>query len=239
MKYMGSKSRIAKYIVPIIQKSIDESGTTTYIEPFCGGCNIIDSVRVDRRIANDINPFLIALYNAVVNRSEKLPDVITREEYANVRSNQSGFPMWYVGAVGFLASYNGKFFGGYSGVVNTRGGIRNYYDEAKRNLEAQVPHLRGVEFAYTDYNAILPKRAVIYCDPPYAGVTGYGGAPTFDHDRFWEYVRFISEDNIVFVSEHQAPKDFECIWQKPVTRTLDNATRAVAVEKLFQFKSTM
>ena len=37
MKYMGSKSRIAKYIVPILQESIDSNNVTTYIEPFVGG----------------------------------------------------------------------------------------------------------------------------------------------------------------------------------------------------------
>lgn len=37
MKYMGSKSRIAKYIVPIIQSYIDNYNIKTYVEPFCGG----------------------------------------------------------------------------------------------------------------------------------------------------------------------------------------------------------
>ena len=37
MNYMGSKSRIAKYIVPIIQSYIDDYGINTYIEPFVGG----------------------------------------------------------------------------------------------------------------------------------------------------------------------------------------------------------
>lgn len=37
MKYMGSKSRIAKYIVPIIQSCIDENNITEYYEPFVGG----------------------------------------------------------------------------------------------------------------------------------------------------------------------------------------------------------
>lgn len=37
MKYMGSKSRIAKYIVPILQECIDSNHVTTYIEPFVGG----------------------------------------------------------------------------------------------------------------------------------------------------------------------------------------------------------
>ena len=37
MKDMGSKSRIAKHIVPIIQDYIDENQVKYYIEPFVGG----------------------------------------------------------------------------------------------------------------------------------------------------------------------------------------------------------
>lgn len=53
-----------------------------------------------------------------------LPDEITKEEYNAVRkSYQTGdskYPDWYIGAVGFLASYNGKFFGGRAGIVKQR-----------------------------------------------------------------------------------------------------------------------
>lgn len=50
---MGSKAKIAKFIVPIIQQKIDESGKKIYIEPFAGGCNVIDKVKAERRIASD------------------------------------------------------------------------------------------------------------------------------------------------------------------------------------------
>lgn len=62
MKYFGSKSRIAKYIVPILQKEIDENQIRTYLEPFCGGCNIIDKIKCESKIANDLNEYLIALF---------------------------------------------------------------------------------------------------------------------------------------------------------------------------------
>jgi DNA adenine methylase len=42
MKYMGSKRRIAKEILPIILK--DRKPSQWYVEPFCGGANIIDKV---------------------------------------------------------------------------------------------------------------------------------------------------------------------------------------------------
>lgn len=34
IKYLGSKSRIAKFIVPILQKEIDDNNINVYIEPF-------------------------------------------------------------------------------------------------------------------------------------------------------------------------------------------------------------
>ena len=59
---MGSKSRIAKYIVPIIQNYIDKNYITKYIEPFCGGCNIIDKIKCDNKIASDSHKYLIEMF---------------------------------------------------------------------------------------------------------------------------------------------------------------------------------
>lgn len=55
MKYMGSKAKVARYIVPIIQEQIERSGYETYLEPFCGGCNVIDKIEAPQRIASDCN----------------------------------------------------------------------------------------------------------------------------------------------------------------------------------------
>lgn len=45
-----------------------------------------------------------------------------------------------------------------------------------------------------------------------------------------------SKDNIVFISEENAPDDFEIVWQQEVTRTQDNRKRETAVEKLFKWR---
>ena len=42
MKYVGSKARISRHILPIIQGAIDRNGIETYVEPFVGGGNLID-----------------------------------------------------------------------------------------------------------------------------------------------------------------------------------------------------
>lgn len=239
---MGSKSRIVSEIAPIIQKYVDKSESKVYFEPFCGGCNVIDHIKAYARIAADNQKYLIALYKNL-HRLCELPDFVTKEHYDSVRRcyNTGGdeYEDWYIGAIGFLASYNGRFFdGGYAGIRRTKIGTeRDYYAEAKRNLEAQVPNLAGIEFYCLDYiNINGINGCVVYCDPPYSGAKKYGSSKNFDHDKFWAWVRKISRNNVVLISEHNAPDDFECIWEQEVTRTIDNTKRVRATEKLFIMK---
>lgn len=239
---MGSKSRIAKDIVPIIQKYIDDNNVTNYLEPFVGGANIIDKVKCQNRYGGDISEYLIELYKNL-DKVSTLPREVSKEYYSEVRTcynNKSNeFSKWYIGAIGFLASYNGRFFdGGYAGIVHTKANtVRNYYDEAKRNLEAQIPNLQGVKWDWQDYRKIKEtKDFVIYCDIPYKDTKQYNTSKNFDYDTFWQWVRDRSKDNIVIVSECQAPDDFECIWQQEVLRTVDNTKRVSSVEKLFTYR---
>lgn len=231
MKYMGSKSRIAKDIVLIIQGYIDKGDTDVYVEPFVGGANVIDKIECDIRIGVDCNPYLIELFR-YVQRGGMLPNKISREEYVNVREHKEQYEPWLVGCVGYLASYNGKFFGGYSGRVLTKiGMVRDYYDESKRNLLRQAKKIKSVEFIKDDYRNLKCNGCVIYCDPPYAGTTGY--VDSFDNEEFWNVVREWSKNNIVLVSEQVAPPDFKVVWQKDIVRTQDNQSRKIITEKLF------
>lgn len=85
------------------------------------------------------------------------------------------------------------------------------------------------------YDKLSVKNAVIYCDPPYEGTTKY--KDDFDHKKYWKWVRNMSIDNIVICSEYNAPEDFDCIWAKELTTTLDKASRTKAIEKLFVHSS--
>ena len=61
MKYMGSKNRIAKHILPIMLKEMEDKGYTTWVEPFVGGGNTIDKVpETYKRIGADLNEHTIA-----------------------------------------------------------------------------------------------------------------------------------------------------------------------------------
>lgn len=242
---MGSKSRIVKYILPIIQQRIEDYNIETYIEPFCGGCNVIDKVKCEQKIASDNHKYLISLF-LNIDKINQLPDFVSKEHYSEVREcfndGKSTFPDWYVGAIGFLASYNGRFFdGGYAGVVHTKANTeRNYYDEAKRNFIKQVSNLTEISFQYGDYEELYSNNedCLFYCDIPYKETKQYGSSKNFDYERFWIWAERMSEKNIVLVSEHQAPSRWDCIWQQEVQRTIDNSKRVKAVEKLFEIRKT-
>lgn len=44
MKYMGSKNRIAKHILPIMLAEAEKHNITTWVEPFVGSWGMIDKV---------------------------------------------------------------------------------------------------------------------------------------------------------------------------------------------------
>ena len=240
---MGSKSKYAKYIVPILQKCIDDNNITTYIECFVGGANIIDKIKCDKRIGYDRSDTLIALLTQAANNFDDVMKDGSRELWdkgkAYVKDGRMPEDMTLaeIGAMEFFASFcNGGFPRGYAKNTETR----NYYNEAYRNMKEQAPQLAGIEFKCQNYWELDENisGAVIYLDPPYANtkIYGYANQPKMDYNHFWNWVRKISKRNYVFISEQTAPEDFEVIWEQEVTRTTNKENNFKAVEKLFKYK---
>lgn len=229
MVYMGSKNRIAKELLPIITASLKEN--QYYVEPFVGGCNMIDKVQHPNKIGADNNKYLIALLKYVQDGNE-LPLHIEKEEYQKVKANPATYDDWYVGYVGFIASHNGKFFNGYAGITNTKQGERNYLREKRNNLLKQ--DLSSIRFECCSYDELeIPDNSVIYCDPPYQDTTSY--KDKFDSCKFWNWVRDMAEaGHQIYVSEYNAPEDFTCIWEKEVSSSLSKSNKKSA-EKLFVY----
>ena len=222
MKYMGSKNRFAKELLPIILK--DRVKGQYYIEPFAGGMNLIDKVE-GNRIANDIHTELIEMWKALVYDLWKPPLNVSKELYKEVKSEKQNYSKKLVGWIGFLCSYSGKYFGGYAGDYPEsrrlkNGKLPNYQTEAINSTAKQIPKLKGVEFTNLKYNEIeIPESSIIYCDTPYKNTTKYSN--DFNHILFWDWVRTKSKQgNKVYVSEYNAPSDFVCVWQKETNSQL-------------------
>jgi DNA adenine methylase len=231
MKYVGSKNRIAKHILPIMLRY--RKPNQTWIEPFVGGGNMIDKVK-GKRLGADINPRVIEALLSIRDNLDELPKnkrEFTEEDYKKLRTN---IPIKHKGYAGFALSYGGKWLGG---VSRDGEGRRDYIAEAYRNATIQSAKLQGVELICTSYDQLeIPSNSLIYCDPPYKGTTEY--AHKFLHEPFYNWCRTKTrEGHTVFVSETTAPTDFICIWQLQRAASLTRNTGSkLCTEKLYIIK---
>jgi len=229
MKYMGSKNRIAKEILPIM---LEKRENRTWVEPFVGGANMIDKVQ-GKRIGADVNPYLIDALIAIRDCVIDLPKnnkEFTEENYKELRKNDN---YKHKGYAGFAFSYSGKWLGGWRRYGFNK---RDYVNESYKNAINQSPLLQGVRLVNESYLDLqIPENSLIYCDPPYEGTTKYKDG--FNHTEFWDWCRQkAKEGHIIFVSEYNAPNDFKCVWEKKIVSSLTKDTGSkVATERLFLY----
>jgi len=231
MKYLGSKNRIAKYILPIILK---DRGDKCYVEPFVGGANIIDKV-IGYRIGSDNNEYVISLLKKMQENNFKAPK-ISENLYLKIKHNKNDYEKWIVGYAGTQLSFGSTWFGSYR-KDNT--GIRDYCKEARNNVEKQSKNILGIEFYSCNYYDLkIPDNSIIYCDKPYDTIATKGKyKEKFNHEEFWDWCRKIGKQgHQIFVSEYNAPDDFICVWQKEIKQKMNNNVKTtISSEKLFRY----
>lgn len=230
MNYQGSKRRIAKQIIDKCIEFAPES--RIWIEPFVGGANVIDKVPTEyTKIGYDLSKPVIALFSALL-AGWCPPERISEEEYLDIRNNPQNYSEELYAFVGFTCSWGGKWWGGYA-----RSGSRNFAREGRDNLLKQLSKLVGIELLCADYRNIkLPEEsAIIYCDPPYKNTLQYNSTKSnFNSDEFWGWARQCATDgHYVFVSEYEAPNDWEVILEIPIKSVMRLGKSKTATEKLF------
>lgn len=242
MQYMGSKNRISKELVPIIQSYITKD-TKGYLEPFVGGANMIDKIQHHNKVGCDIHKELIKLLQ--YSQINELPETISEEEYNRVKNNKTKYEDWYVGLVGFCASFGARYFGGFARRYNKDGSIFDVPKQAINSLRKQSKSKAFKDIEFINCNFLdLPKDKikgyVVYCDIPYKGTTKYK-IESFPYEEFYQWVRDMSIDNIVLISEYSMPSDFKCIWEKEIGITLGSGinkhSKNKRIEKLFIYNT--
>jgi DNA adenine methylase len=234
MKYMGSKNRMSKYLLPIM---LENRGDRTWVEPFVGGANMIDKVD-GKRIGADFNEYLIAMWIELQNGWIP-PDFVSEYDWRDVKTQmENKYEKHYIAFVRLGCSFGADWNGGYARNVRKdktnaellNSTTKSYCGQSKRNILKQLPNLKGVEFLNSSYQHLeIPPNSLIYCDPPYEGTTKY--KDDFNHVDFWEWCRI--QDLLghkIFISEYKAPPDFKCVYSHEIQNGL-NKTKAI--EKLF------
>jgi len=244
MKYMGSKARIAKQILPIILK--DRNPAQWYVEPFVGGANMIDKVD-GLRLGADSNAWVVRALEFIRDgEPPKNNNEFTEDDYNECyRLAKGEIPVSLKdkGLIGFALiaySFGAKWCGGWSRGKNSRGGQRDYVAEQYRAAVKQKPKLNGVYFTHSRYDELsFPDNSIIYCDPPYANTTKY--KDDFNHSDFWQWCRARTKDgHKLFVSEYTAPEDFKCVWRQELNVSVSRkGGHKKAVEKLFIHESQL
>jgi len=213
MIYMGSKARYAEEIIAIA--TAHRKPNQPWVEPFVGGGNIICRVPAQQgpRIGGDVNWRMIELLDAIGNQGWVPPENVTEEQYKHIKENPDSYPPELVAFVATAVSFGAKWFAGYA-----RGSVDYAANGAKQALR-EAPLLHGAKFVYARYDELsIPRDSIIYCDPPYTGTTGYGGAKTdidigddlalntWNRAAFWRWAdKMVAAGHDVFVSEYTGP----------------------------------
>lgn len=234
MQYVGGKYRICKFIQEIVNKYTEDK---PFVSLFCGSCWIESKVKAPIRICNDANRYLIEMWKAFQCGEDfysTYNPLLSKEDYEYIKNHKDEM-IPVTALAGFGCSYGGKWFDAYVG-TNSRGD--NYWQNAIRSCLKKIKTMQDVQFTNRDYRDVeIPENAVIYADPPYEGCIDYKAIGKFDCLKFWEYMRELSKNHLIFISEYNAPDDFICVWQKDVAVSVEyNNNNRRKVEKLFIHK---
>lgn len=224
--YHGGKQRIGKKLAQVIyNKSMDiseyeEFQIKGYCEPFCGMLGVyqhIPELFKDHKPklkykAGDTNKSVIMMWKEA-QKGWKPPSNVSEEEYNRLKNAPDSAKKGYVG---HQYSFGGQYFGSYAPKYGRSSDFTSRAIKRVMNIAKKVSRVSFSAKPYTQYTKL--KNYVIYCDPPYNNTTQYYKG-SFDSEEFYEWCRYMARDNIVFVSEYKAPKDFEKIWSKVVKLT--------------------
>ncbi|MCL2015175.1 MAG: Dam family site-specific DNA-(adenine-N6)-methyltransferase [Defluviitaleaceae bacterium] len=108
LNYTGGKFKLLNQILPHFPKKIE-----TFVDLFCGGCNVGVNVQAENVIFNDNNHKLIFLYKALKNLDldatfEMIAKII--EKYSLSRSSDNGYDYYNCDGSDGLGKYNKENF---------------------------------------------------------------------------------------------------------------------------------
>lgn len=188
MNYIGGKFKLLPQLLPLFPKQIN-----TFVDLFCGGCNVGINTSAKNIVFNDNLLYLIDLYNVFNNKSteEILKHIETRIlEYHLSLTNEQGYkalrqlynekrnPLDLFVLTAFSFNHQIRFNNSHE-FNNPFGKQRSCYNpRMKGNLISFLNrlHIKNASFCCNDFDKFnfdnLSENDFVYCDPPYLITTG-------------------------------------------------------------------
>ena len=186
LNYIGGKYKILPQILPLFPKKID-----TFIDVFCGGCNVAINVSAKRVLANDNLSYLIALLrflqqNPLEKTLQEIEQIIhfyalskeNAEGYKLLRQDYNAYkhPLKLLALLAFSFNHQIRFNNTHH--FNTPFGRNrsSFNPQMKINLIAFIQSLQQISItfssldfseAFSTLDSMQDKELFVYCDPPY------------------------------------------------------------------------
>lgn len=220
--YIGNKYKLLSQIIPNFPKNIN-----TFIDLFCGGCDVIINVDAKNKIANDIFYPLIKIFQTLQKNDLEyifsyINDIIkennlcklNKQEYISFRDKYNKNPIKNFLDLFILInhSFNGQFEYNKKGEFSCPSGYnRIYFNKTKQcNLKDIHPKLKDIKFINKDFREFditrLDRYDFVYIDPPYListgsyndGKRGVGIWTEEDELDLYNYLDNLNKNNIKF-----------------------------------------
>jgi len=229
MRYMGGKSRLAKYLLPIVLK--DRESDQPYYDICCGAGAMSTSTSTisiaSPVTAVDINFYTIEAMKLIRDHPTALPKnnhEFTEEDYLFYKSlyKENRHHLLHPGIFGYIG-YTGSFAGKwYDTWAKDTQVTRDFIAEGYRNAQKQSPCIQNVNYIAASFDSVeIQEESIVYIDPPYRDSTRYTHIKEpFPYAAFYEWCKYIKYDKKckVFLSEYWTP--FTPVWSKEVPRNI-------------------
>ena len=188
LNYIGGKYKLLPQLLPLFPKNIN-----TFVDLFCGGCNVGINVNANKIVFNDNLVFLIELYKKfltldneeivlhIESRIKEFNLSLTNEDgYKSMRTlyNKEKNPLDLFVLVAYSFNHQIRFNNSHE-FNNPFGRERSSFNTNMRSnlyMFLNAIHNKRVEFSCANFNevdlSIYNENDFIYCDPPYLITTG-------------------------------------------------------------------
>ena len=203
MRCHGGKTKLGRQISEVILEIIDlNRDLTCYIEPFCGMCGVLYQICKNKK--EEINIYATDKNESIIKMWQELQlgwvpsSTFTRCQFEKLKnipysSREKGF-------FGHVLTFGGLYFQFYQEV------LEKSLPSVVSNATTMARIMKDVNFFTGDYESCtFMRNSVIFCDPPYSKYNRYydekNNRTSFDTEEFWDWVLFMSTNNIVIVNE--------------------------------------